>query len=122
MLKAGPVWDFDWTTYRMSMVTTYIARRGLYYPQLFEDPVFVSKVKERWIKFKPLFDEIADVITKEGERLTRSVELDDEMWELKNYENYNEDNMLSYIEAVDKMRTFYLNRLSWLDMQIMNMR
>jgi hypothetical protein len=122
VLKAGPVWDFDWTTFRDKYREGFYAGMGLYYPQLFQDPVFVKKVRERWLKFKPFFDEIPDIITAEGTRLFDSAALDDEMWNLKNFENLNEDNQLAYVDAVAKMRAFFIARMNWLHTQILYMQ
>ena len=122
VLKAGPVWDFDWGTFTEEKVTGFYVKDGLYYSQLFKDPVFVNLVKQRWRKFKPLFEEIKDVIVKTGESLATSVELDDAMWSLKNADIINQDETMSFTNAFYKMRGNYSNRLVWLDSQIENLR
>jgi hypothetical protein len=116
VLKAGPVWDFDWGTFRN--VTDFCAKNEIWYSQLFKDPIFVNKVKERWNRFKPSFEEIDLFIENESHHLYRSAELNDAMWSLENTSIVNEDEELPYSNAIYKMRINYMNRLQWLDRQI----
>jgi hypothetical protein len=118
VLKAGPVWDFDWGTFMNS--SGFCVKETLWFSQLFKDPVFVNKVKERWEKFKPSFEEIDALIQNERDHLTLSAELNDAMWSLKNFTPINEDEDLPYDNALYKMRNNYLFRLEWLDQQIRN--
>ena len=120
VLKAGPVWDFDWGTFRRR--SDFCAKEGLYYSQLFKDPVFINKVKARWSQFKPSFEDIKVVMEDTWKLLMNSAELDDEMWDLKNFNSINEDESLSYNDAFYRMRSNYSFRLDWLDGQIRNMR
>jgi hypothetical protein len=115
-LMAGPVWDFDWGTFRN--VTGFCAKDALWYAQLFEDPVFVNKVKERWERFKPAFEKMVLFMEDESNRLLRSVELNDAMWSLENAPIINEDEDLPYNDAIYRMKLSYMNRLEWLDREI----
>ena len=47
-LKAGPVWDFDWGTFRSSEVHQFRIKKAIFYGYLFQDPAFVKRVKEKW--------------------------------------------------------------------------
>ena len=118
LLNAGPVWDFDWGTFRYAQSGGFVAKDAIWYSQLFKDPVFVSTVKKRWEKFKPLFEDIALEIEKRGNDLAPSAELNDEMWSLRNAPVKNEDESLSYRDAVLSMKKNYLHRLNWLDENI----
>ena len=122
VLKAGPMWDFDWGTFSSQRVSGFYAKESLYYVQLFKDPEFVRKVKERWARFKPLFDEITNVIISDGLFLHNSSEINDDLWSLKNFNNINEDNAYSFDDAIRRMSGVYANRLRWLDGQIINMK
>lgn len=119
VLKAGPVWDFDWGTFVNK--PNFCAKEALWYPQFFKDPIFVSKVKERWMKFKPLFDEIPSLIEEKRSSLATSAELNDEMWSLQNSTDINADESMSFIDALGAMYNRYNDRLNWLDNQIKNM-
>ena len=46
---AGPCWDFD--SYLFSSKKLYCTK-GQYYGRLFQDPVFVARVKEKWPAFR----------------------------------------------------------------------
>jgi hypothetical protein len=122
VLKAGPVWDFDWGTYTGARITGFYAKESLYYSQLFKDPVFVNKVKARWRQFKPLFKEIIDLIPADGNALAISAELNDEMWSLLNVDNNNGDKNYSFRDAISLMSSVFADRLNWLDGQINNLR
>lgn len=119
VLKAGPVWDFDWNTFQNS--THFCTKEAIWYPQLFKDPVFVYKVKARWDVFKPSFEQIITLMKDMRNKLTISAELNDEMWSLLTVESINGDEHLTYYDAVERMITNYQNRLKWLDRQIKNM-
>ena len=116
LLKAGPVWDFDWGTfiYRYD----FCAKNAIWYSRLFEDPVFVSKVKARWAKFKPQFESIALLIEEQGRELSESAGLDDAMWKISNSDLVNGDEQLSYRDAVTLMKKVYEERIKWLDTEI----
>lgn len=119
-LKAGPVWDFDgWGTYTKQ--STFCIKDALWYGQLFKDPSFVKKVKERWALLKPSLEEVADVISETGDYIAESSYLNEEMWNRNNYESWSGDETLLFMDAVLKMKESYLYRLNWLDNQIQNM-
>ena len=121
LLKAGPVWDFDWGTFKY-ISSGFCAKDAIWYSQLFKDPVFVNTVKTRWAKFKPLFENIALAIEQQRDDLSVSAELNDEMWSLHNSPVINEDESLSYRDALILMRTNYEYRLNWLDEQIRQLK
>ena len=121
LLKMGPVWDFDWGTFTSS--TEFCAKDAMWFSKLFKDPAFVSKVKERWAKFKPSFEEVSLLMEKETARLAVSAELDDEMWSLDNSIDINGDERMSHHDAVlNYMKRNYDNRIKWLNNQIQLMR
>ena len=120
LLKAGPVWDFDFGTFRKR--DSFCAADVLWYDRLFRDPVFVSKVKERWGLLKPRFEEVIAIIEECGESLSESERLNTKMWDLRNMTPRNGDESLSYREACFLMKDNYVNRLQWLDSQIQNLK
>ena len=114
-LKAGPVWDFDYGTYCAGKA--FIISSAIYYDRLFQDPVFKARAKERWIALKDKFATIPDFISSEAERLTRSADLNITLWPLDG-QTINKDESLSYQEATNKMKTWYQERINWMDSQI----
>ncbi|MCF0172685.1 MAG: CotH kinase family protein, partial [Bacteroidales bacterium] len=48
-LTAGPVWDFDWSTFNPVEQQTFVNRGALWYSRLTRDPVFNDIVTEEWL-------------------------------------------------------------------------
>ena len=115
-LKSGPVWDFDWGTFRPS--TNFSIKNAIYYGRLFEDPQFVQEVKKLWQTLKPQFELVIDYIESEGQRLGKSADINVSMWPISGV--VNGDETLSYTEAVARMKSAYSQRVQWLDAQINN--
>ena len=102
-LSAGPVWDFDRGTfqyyagakelgntdsYRLKPYNQWMCNRSqesdtysyIWYKKLINDPIFQSKVKERWAVIKPYLDMISSQIYMYGEELALSYQYDSKMW------------------------------------------
>lgn len=66
LLKAGPVWDFDWAS--LEKTSSCSLKNTIYYNALFKSPSFKSKVKEVWaektvnIDISARIEEIRDAI------------------------------------------------------------
>ena len=114
-LKAGPVWDFDWKTFRLNN-QEWVSKSTLYYDALFEDPTFVATVKERWNKHLPRFREILAFIQAEADKIRNSEEINHQMWPVT--KDTNEDIDLSFTEAVARMKQSYEQKLEFMDREI----
>ncbi len=126
-LCAGPLWDFDLQTFKAATsfllteyeITDFTSPQGdrsLWYKRLFSDPDFKARAKQRWQSYKSSFDGIADFIDAEAEKLQPSADVNWAMWTLES--GPNQDESLSWEEAVAKMRASYLSRLQWMDKEI----
>lgn len=126
-LFAGPLWDFDLTTFMESYdfllenyeITDFRDEHGdrsLWYKRLFSDPAFRALAKERWQSYKPAFDNIGAFIDAEIAALRPSAEVNWSLWTLSGATN--QDETLSWEEAVAKMRTNYIGHLQWMDREI----
>ena len=118
-LTAGPVWDFDWGTFMLSRAETYSIKDFIYYGRLFEDPVFVSIVKERWAMHKSKFDNIPDYIRTVAAKIKKSNETDKTIWPMDS--TVNEDQDMTFDEAVERLIRAYKTKLQWLDTEIKGM-
>ena len=78
-LKAGPVWDFDKTTFKVGL-SGYVVKNNLYYKYLFNDPYFNAKIKERWPLFISSMSDLSDYIDNQISRILKAVERDKVMW------------------------------------------
>lgn len=127
-LCAGPLWDFDLTTFQGS-VRSYMlydyetdlsdpahTSRSLWYRRLFTDPVFRARAKERWQRYKPALETVAEFIDTEKAALEASAARNWALWTIG--PGSNQDETLPWEEAVARLRKNYLARLQWLDSQI----
>ena len=109
-IRGGSFENGDWDGSRKS-----------YYQYLFEDPLFVAALKERWNLVKPRLDMIPDFIDKMAEynkpAYDHNVSAGKNPRAARNY-YYPPDNFNSWSEAVAYMKDFYTQRLSWLDTEI----
>ena len=112
-LYAGPVWDFDWGTFRK--VGDYMAiTESLWYGYLFRYPEFKTAVKQRWSEIKATLEEVQQYILDLTPYLEESNAVNLKLWPLTN-QHTNEDEGLSYSRATEKLLTAYQNRLSAVD-------
>ncbi len=116
-LTAGPVWDFDWGTFRPG--AKFRNKEALYYDRLFKDPVFVSLVKSRWAMFKSKFDTIPAYIYSTANSIKISAQRNIGLWPINN--DVNGDETLSFDDAVNRMAIAYQEKLAWMDKQISGM-
>ena len=118
-LCAGPMWDYDWGTFTPGKSSSYQLKNHLYYPALFNDREFVSKVKERWPAAKTNFDKIADLIDSEANKIKNSEKINCAMWPIS--QRVNGDETMTFDEAVSRLKKSYVDKLQWLDQKINNM-
>jgi len=140
----GPLWDFDLTTFLGSRswmhydyvpsVTEYnsLQYRSMYYNQLFKDPKFKSKVKERWLQVYPiLLNDIPKFIDKEYSTIAKSmilnwIEIGEDqrqgIWPLTADDissgGRNHDKNLKSSDAVIKLKNNFVQRINWMNSQI----
>ena len=118
-LSAGPMWDYDWCTFVPERVDSYQLKYCMYYPALFNDVDFISKVKERWPAAKAMFDKVTLFIDSEAEKIKNSEKINSTMWPITS--RVNGDETMSFDDAVARLKKAYIDKLSWLDTQIQNM-
>lgn len=118
-LCAGPMWDYDWQTFIPELTNRFETKNYIYYPALFNDREFVTKVKERWPAAKANFDKIPAFIDSEAEKIRNSDKMNSAMWPIT--QAVNGDETMSFDEAVARLRKSYTDKLEWLDHQIQNM-
>ncbi len=145
-LYIGPLWDFDQTTYlgaRSWLHYDYVPTaseylnleyRSLYYNQLFKDPKFKAKVKERWSEvYSKLMTDIPKFIDLEYASIAKSLDINwidigednaQGIWSLseeeKNTGGRNHDKNLRSGEAVARLKNNYIQRVNWMNSQINN--
>ena len=114
VLKAGPVWDFDWGTFTPDRSAEYSSMEdAIYYEQLFKDAEFIALLKERWALLKPKFETVPTYILTQSAQMQISNKINITLWPLS--ERINGDETLPYNEAIDRMIEAYNLKLQWLD-------
>ncbi len=143
-LCAGPLWDFDQTTFLGSkswMHYDYVPnvydysslnRRTIMYAQLFKDVKFKARAKKRWGElYNYLSVEVPLFMDREHAMIQKSLDINwieigesdsQGIWPISEEDRVtggrNHDKHLVSADAVAKMKTQYLQRLTWLNTQI----
>ena len=119
-LKMGPLWDFDIAFGNVYYNGTYLIdgfwiKNATWYSRLFEDPVFVAKVKERFEYFYSRKGDIMSEINANAQYLRYSVQENNNKWHtLYTYTWPNYDIWGSYQNEVQSMKEWLNARIEWL--------
>lgn len=123
-IKMGPVWDFDWAFSHDDDDFNYFIRTNdrfyskktdgrignKFFSQFFNDPEFVKAYKAYWNEVKGDLATMEQYILEQERAFRKSAVQNRKLW----------DNKLNYSEQMGKMRSWYLERLSFLDESINN--
>ena len=116
-LVAGPVWDFDWGTFIPKDKYNYVSMGQKYYVyQMFQDKEFRKLIKERWQLYKAALAGIPEYIDSVAATLKESDKINSVMWPINR--TTNQDESLSYAEAVARLKQAYEGKYQWLDNNI----
>jgi hypothetical protein len=130
-LKLYPVWDLEWSL-GLATVTWdnppavspvehfYWRNNMMYYDQLFNDPYFVSLVKEQWSHMKSEWLPALEKKIDEEKELIRYAQKENfERWQLLGkYIGVGLTNFSTWEEETIYAKTFLKQRVAWLDAQI----
>lgn len=119
-LKMGPLWDFDISfgnvNYNNNFDTTgFWIKRVDWISRMFEDPIFVSRVKERFDYFYSHKNDIMREINENAEYLRYAAQENEGRWHTfytYNWPNY--DIWGSYNNEVQLMKDWINTRFEWL--------
>jgi len=120
----GPLWDFDWaftgwgTHIFFGDHTGWIGKHA-FFLRFFEDPVFLTKYKERWNEKYAEITNISNFITECGAKLEAAVLEDTKRWKIEG--GYMSDYPTDYLGEIAKMKTWWNNRVAWLNKEIRNL-
>lgn len=114
-LYAGPVWDFDWGTFRPN-VSGLIIKNSLWYGYLFANEEFKTTFKARWAVLKPKFENLVSFIEEQAELIKESSEVNFAKWPLSS--NVNGDEQMNFDVAVERMIDAYTQRIQAVDAAI----
>lgn len=112
-LYAGPIWDFDYTTFRTSYTSRISIVEYVWYKYLFQSDTFRTRVRERFAEALPFLRTVPDYIRSRQEMLRRSAELNWAIWtDIADTAKGNGDEVLPSDEAIDRMIEGYEARLA----------
>jgi len=120
-IKMGPLWDFDLAFGNVNyseceLATGFWVKDHKWYSRLFEDEFFVEKVKTRFNYFKENETYILDKMDFYANQLKWSQQENDMVWEtLGIYVWPNPVVYNTYEEEVSHLKSWYSERMSWLD-------
>ena len=114
----GPPWDFDaWTFGLYGTGHFYCTKTALYFENLFKDPYFVNRMKEKWAVYKSIWlDSIPKFIDTQFDYIHRSALRNDKMWP-----DFCPETMASeksYEQNVEDMKDAFYKQLDWMDTSI----
>ena len=116
-LKMGPIWNFEiaFGDAGRSSSTGFVIKDVSWYKRLFQDPVFVAKVKERFDYFYSHQSDIIRDINENGQYLQYAIQEDDSKWDtFEQYKSAGTDTRVLYQGYVSSMKQWLTDRMSWL--------
>ena len=115
----GPPWDFDAWTFGLydGPRKLYATTWTLYYRQLFTDPVFINRVKEKWLDIYPRWKSEIPIYIDERYEYIRKSAIRNESLLWNNWHRVNEYPQKEYRQVVEDMKNNYLIQLDWMNEQ-----
>lgn len=112
-LYAGPIWDFDYTTYRTHFTSRISIVEYVWFKYLFESDTFRGRVRERFFEALPFLQTVPDYIRSQQTLLQRSAAINWTIWtDIGQIAKGNGDEDLPFDEAIDRMIEGYEARLA----------
>lgn len=120
-IKMGPLWDFDLSFGNVNyteceFVDTWWTKRHAWFKRLFEDPMFLQKVRERFAYYRANEEYLLEFIDSKAEHLHYAQQENDLKWDI--YGNYIWPNPVvldTYEEDLAYLKTWFIERMKWLD-------
>ena len=123
-ISMGPLWDFDWAytsygTHVFFQTATGWSQKHDFFYRFFQDPVFLTMYKERWNEKYAEIANIANLITQRGEELVAATAEDTKRWKIEG--GYESNYPSNYLEEITRMKTWWNNRVAWLNQEIVKL-
>lgn len=118
MLYFGPPWDLDARTFGLNGTNKWsVKNSAVYFPQLFKDPVFITRLKEKWDTYKSLWKEhIPEYINQQYKKIHKSAERNEQMW--PEWHKLNQYGKITYKELIENMINSFILQIEWMDGEI----
>lgn len=123
----GPIWDFDYAignvNYTDSRFSTgFWIKESYLISRLFEDPFFVSAIKERWLNKKNEVYKIFSFIDERANYLDVAQSFNFNKWRILDKQVEGSSSFFgNYHSQIDTLKSWLTERLDWLDLEINKM-
>ena len=119
-LVMGPLWDFDYGTFRADWNMTPIYHYAIWYPYMLKNSTFKARVKELYPIVRPLLRDVANnYVDARAAEIKASVEADWDKWPTTN--NVNGDINKTFDAAVAALKGNLNRRLDQMTNEVNNM-
>lgn len=121
----GPIWDFDLSLGNINYdgcgdTNGFHVKNAKWISRLFEDPAFVDAVKARWNEKKDEFESLLTFIDTRVLDLSDARDANFEKWPITEQWQWSPAQG-SYEAEINYLKTWYADRLDWLDANINNL-
>lgn len=114
LLNAGPVWDFDYSTFKMEL-SVGINSGVPFLNAFFRKPSFIKVLNERWAASKERFLAMDSFIDSLSNYISQSNEQNVKLWPINIEEDLVGDEKMSFPDAVDNMKRTLQAKIAELD-------
>ena len=114
LLNAGPVWDFDYSTFKMEL-SVGINSGVPFLNAFFQKPSFVKVLNERWAAGKERFLAMDSFIDSLSNYISQSNEQNVKLWPINIEEDLVGDEKMYFPDAVDNMKKTLQAKIAELD-------
>lgn len=120
-LRMGPLWKMEKSFgYHESSTSGFVIKEAKWFDRLFQDPVFVAKVKERFTHFYNHKNDILKEIDADAYYLRNAIPENNNKWEIFEAYTLTELNR-QYKNEVSAMKSWLEKRLDWLNEEFSKM-
>ena len=113
-LIAGPVWDFDYSTFKIEK-TGFTNRYSPVFKHLIRKNAFKTILAERWDTYKPEFEGIFSFIDSLANYTAKANERNIKLWPIKIEWNKIGDEEKTFNESVDMLKNCIRKKIDELD-------
>lgn len=120
-LKMGPIWDFDLSFGNMDYADPefpvgFWVKDNPWISRLFDDPLFVNKVRERFAFYRANEAHIAGIVDQYAKKLERSQHENDQIWKTMGVYVWSNPVWFStYALEVEHFKGWLARRMDWLE-------
>ena len=121
LLKAGPVWDFDWGTFIERKVNGWKNDNALWYSALLNNQSFRKRIQDNWTQYKNSLKQIPQFIDSLADYIKESNDRNIVLWPISIQSQDFPDKDKSFSEAIAMMKHTYSTRIAKLDSLFYNL-